>query len=521
MKKIAFFTVLILFLVSNINLAQGYKIEVKIKGTENQRLILGVHKNANLIPVDTATTDSKGYGVFTDTKALTGGMYFVFLEKSTYFDFIISDDQFFSIENDTTDLFTNLSFKGSDENLVFKDYQNFLITQNKKLTDLKTQKDAATDATQQAKLEEQMNNLTTEYLTYYENIQKNYPNYFFTKFLKATRPIEVPPTITDQTAQYYYYRFHYFDNFDISDVRLLQTPIYEDKIENFLDNVVINHPDTLIQECDMLLSKAQSNEELYKYMLIHLFNKYAKSQLMAAENVYVHLGYIYCEKATWDTDSFKTQLKPKLDKKAKCLVGNKAKDIKLQILPNDSVQINMVKTTIDEMKTKGLKIEEDKTRTFAQKMPEYSMLISDFMGNFPTGYIDVYSVKSKYTILWFMEPDCSHCKKETPIFYQAYLDSLKSLDVTVFCVYMHRDIDDWANFCNSIGHWFDFVKTNKMYEWNNLWNPFTTTEDNYRENYDISSTPVLYLLDSEKIILAKRVGWEQAVEMIQEMEGVK
>jgi len=513
MKRVIYLLTFFMFLGSFSVSAQTYKIEVKIKGAENSQLILGHHKNENLIPDDTTQTDTKGYGVFTGS-TLTGGMYFIFL-NGTYFDFFVADDQVFYLETDTTDYLKNLKFTGSDENTLFIEYQAFLQNQTKKLGDLKTLKDAETNEAKKAELTKQIDNLSTEFYAYYDKIQAAYPNYFFTKFLKATKQIEVPSTITDQTQQYYYYRFHYFDNFDLSDIRLLHTPLYEEKVTNFMDNVLINHPDTLIKECDILLAKTEKNPELYKYMMIYLFNKYAKSQLMAAENVYTHLGYEYIKKATWDTDSFKIQLKPKLDKKSNCLVGNKALNVTMQLLPTDSVKIEKIRSQIPEINAKGMVIEKNTSKTFQQKMPDLVDLISEFMGNFP-GYTKLHDTKAKYTILWFFEPDCSHCKKETPLFYEEYISKLKKYDVTVFCFYMQRDIDDWTNFTNSINHWFDFVETNKFYEWNNVWNPF----DLYRDNYDISSSPVLYLLDADKKIIGKRIGWEQCSEMILALEGV-
>ena len=36
----------------------------------------------------------------------------------------------------------------------------------------------------------------------------------------------------------------------------------------------------------------------------------------------------------------------------------------------------------------------------------------------------------------------------------------------------------------------------------------------WRDKYDIYSTPVVYLLDSNKKILAKRISYEQIVEII-------
>ena len=58
--------------------------------------------------------------------------------------------------------------------------------------------------------------------------RRNIPDFLSADFLNATldMPVPDPPrdekgNITDSTWQYYYYRKHYFDNFNISDPRLL------------------------------------------------------------------------------------------------------------------------------------------------------------------------------------------------------------------------------------------------------------------------------------------------------------
>ena len=43
-------------------------------------------------------------------------------------------------------------------------------------------------------------------------------------------------------------------------------------------------------------------------------------------------------------------------------------------------------------------------------------------------------------------------------------------------------------------------------------NPMASSD--WRDKYDIYSTPVIYLLDSNKKILAKRISYEQIVEII-------
>ena len=44
-------------------------------------------------------------------------------------------------------------------------------------------------------------------------------------------------------------------------------------------------------------------------------------------------------------------------------------------------------------------------------------------------------------------------------------------------------------------------------DWLNVWDSYTATD--FKNIYDIYSTPVVYLLDENKRILAKRIGVEQ------------
>lgn len=512
MKKLILFTVIYSILSIYAN-AQGYKIKVKIKGCESQQIILGHHKNSNLIPDDTIVTDNKGYGIFQGKKPLKQGMYFVFLPTKTYFDFILGVDQDFLLENDTSNIIKNLKVTGSDEIQLFIDYQKFLIEQNEKMTNLKDKYQKETNSESKKEIENEMTKISNSFETYYNNLVTNYPNFFFTKFIKATREVVVPESIIDRNAKYFYYKNHYFDNFDVSDIRLLYTPIYENKINNYLDKVIIQDPDTIIKALDYLLLNTENDSELYQYMLINLFNKYAKSQLMIAENIYVHLGEIYVEKAHWSADSFKNDLKTKIVRKKNCLVGKQAKQLQMTFLPITEADINELRIPLETMKSKGLEIEKDKSRTFEQKVPDLSELIADYMSSF-TKSMELYDVKAKYTILWFMSPDCSHCKKETPLFYKEYIEKLKDKDVQVWAVFLEGNTDNWNKFSNEISDWFDFIIKHQMYEWNNVWNPF----DNYRFKYDISSSPILFLLDKDKKIIAKRIGYEQAVEIILELE---
>ena len=122
--------------------AQGYEIKIKISALKDSTLLLGHHfaKENMLIPDDTIKLDKKGTGVFKGKKALPGGMYVVFLPTKRYFDVLLDNNQFFSIESDTSDFLKTVKFTKSPENELFYQYQNLIINKSqeaRKLVDIK------------------------------------------------------------------------------------------------------------------------------------------------------------------------------------------------------------------------------------------------------------------------------------------------------------------------------------------------------------------------------------------------
>ncbi len=505
---------IILFLFGTSLFAQGYKINVNIKSIPNKDVILGHHFAGQLIPDDTIRLNSKGSGVFRNKEALPGGMYFLFLPNKSFFDFLIDKDQIFSISADTTDYDNTVSFNGCEENVRFQEYKKSLDNAGKKrkklLDDRKNLKD---DKKKLAEIDDQLKKLGEEIEAYYQKTITEYPNDFFTKFLKATRQVEVPKTITDRKKQYFWFRHHYFDNFDISDSRLLRTPIYENTIDTYLDKVLMQHPDTLIPEVDMLIEKSRSNDELFRYMLVHLFNKYASSQIMTSENVYMHIAEkYYIKEATWSDSEFISELKKKVKNRKKCLIGVTAQNIVFNEVPSDTTKIKELLSQMPKLKSDGLTID----KSGADSVVKYNLkveLLKQYYDKFPVTS-SLNDIHAKYTILWFWTPDCSHCKKETPLFHDLYVEKkLKDKGLEIISIFMQKDITDWKRFSQITKEWLEFIKNHQMTDWTNAWDPF----DPFRINYDIHSSPVLYLLDENKKIIAKRIGYEQAIEMIEAM----
>jgi thiol-disulfide isomerase/thioredoxin len=539
MKKLGSLLLILGISIISLNLkAQGYEIKIKIANLKSQKLILGHHFVDQLIPDDTITLNNKGEGAFKGKTSLPGGMYFIFLPSRNYFDIFISDNQNFTIENDTTDFLKNMKITGNKENNVFIEYQAFLAQNREKVNALTEEYKATKDENRKKEIEKEYNEINKLVGNKAEETIKANPDLFFSQFLKATQEVKIPESITDQNQKYYYYRNNYFKYFDYKDKRLLRTPIYESRLDYYLDKVVPQNPDSIIPEVDILIENSRYDKELFRYMLVHLFNKYAKSQLMGMENVYLHIGEkYYITEAEWSDKKFIDELKENIRRKKPALIGNLSPEIKMILLPNNTDAIDDVKQALTEMKEQGNAIIKDEVKLKEEaklhksRNPQltdsaaYSQVLigklADKLENMLIpkfeGYISLLDQKAKYLILYFWEPDCSHCKEATPKFSEAYdQKNLKDLGVQVMAVYLHRNINEWEKYTKSINEWLEFILKNKMLKWTNVWEPFGYSQ--FRDKYDISSSPVLYLLDKDKKIIAKRISWEQAVDLIHEIE---
>ncbi|HEX3007396.1 MAG TPA: TlpA disulfide reductase family protein, partial [Bacteroidales bacterium] len=102
------------------------------------------------------------------------------------------------------------------------------------------------------------------------------------------------------------------------------------------------------------------------------------------------------------------------------------------------------------------------------------------------------------TVLAFWEADCSHCKKAIPELHTIY-EELKDKGVQVLAVHTLSSVEGKRK-------WIDFVNEHSLGDWVNAWSPYSLE---FRDIYDVYSTPVILVLDENKKIIAKRINPEQ------------
>ncbi len=469
-----------LILTSQASLSgQGYHIEVTMKGLSNDTLILGEYFTSRMVPKDTIVLDSKGYGVFADSDAFQGGLYLIYFSPKHYFDLLLGDDQELIIKADTSNFAKSVEFDGSEDNEIFQEYKEYLQRKRGQLEDQKSLLANATNAADTTNILEKQKQINLEMEDYMNRIGTDHASLFVNEFVGATRePFPPADLLTgdrrlDDSIRYFYYREHYFDRFDPFNIRLLHTPLYEGKIKNYLNRVVAQHPDSLIIAVDFLLNGARGNDDLYRYMLITLFNHFAESKFMGMDVVYFHIAeYYYIPDATWSSADFIVKLKDNLKKNKPTLIGQKAPNLILRKVPSEHFEMAAQDTTI-------------------KRDPHIGQ---DFFIN---------DIDAKFTILYFWETDCGHCKKSTPALQKVY-SRMKEKGVEVISVHVINTVEGKEK-------WVDFINEHQMYDWINCWSPYS---NEFRILYNLQSYPQLLILDKDKKIVAKKITPEQAENII-------
>lgn len=484
MKFLRYVFVLCLSVTSPFIAGQGYEIKLKINGLAEKQVILGHYLSKTMYPDDTASLDRGGNGVFKGHKELPGGMYLVYLPNSSYFDVVIGEDQTFSIESDTLDFLKSLVIKGSEENQLFLDFQRYMISLRTQADSLTQLIKATADPKDREQLTGKLKKVNEDRISRIENTKRERPGLFISDFLVATLDVKVPDPpkdknglVKDSTWQYYYYRNHYFDNFDISDPRLLRTPLYEDKIMTFLTKVVPQVPDSINLQVDYLIERSRGDSTLFRYMLITLYNYYGKSNIMGMDAVQVHIADKYYIPESWWSDAkFITDLKDRVEKAKPLLIGATAPDAELMLIPAAHFRSALSDTALRSYPHVGTKL-------------------------------NLQQVKAKFLVLIFWEADCGHCKTAVPELYKIYEKSLQHLDVKVLAISTLFGEDGKAK-------WVDFINEHGLYNWLNVWNPYSY---DFKLKYDVLTTPQIYILDENKKIIAKKISPEQVGEIISDL----
>jgi len=356
-----YFFAVLLALLCSCSYTQGYKIEIKLKGAENQKIYLGTYFGNKKLVVDSVILDAGGQGLFSGENKLEHGLYLIILPERTYFDIIVSDDQDFSISNNIDNITEFFNSSGSDENLFFSDFQKFTYNSHLKLQELTaglSEKEALT-------IRDSINNIVRNKRKEYISKHKGS---FFSELLYAMEEPEMPENINELSEEqaFQYYKQNYFSHINFNDERLIRSPIVFNKINHFFMHLCEWYPDSVTKYAFYLLDKSSNNKDFFYYVFVHLYNELSVTGKFSCDEAYVAMlkKFINSEQLWWADENFKTGMK---------------------------MQIKLLEPTLTGITSPSLSLFDIHNKPF-----------------------NISEIKADWILLFFWDPDCQHCSS----FYQ-------------------------------------------------------------------------------------------------------
>lgn len=446
----------------------GYKIQIKFKDLKDSTYFLA-HYFAKPLPTiyktDSGKLDKTGSSVLKSDKKITGGMYLIMLsDRKTYFEFLLNngDDITITVENSKTLPSKGVSIKNSIENDDFIQYEEFVRVVGEEHQDLMNKLGTAKNSVDSAAIKDQMASKMKSLVSYRNDLVTKKPNSLLSKIFKGLELPKIPEGKhylpngdEDKDYAYNFYKMHYWDNFDLKDGRLINTPIFDARITEYFEKLVIPVPDSVIKEADMILEKTRGSGDLFNYTLSWLANFTQDSKVMGMDKVYVYLIDNYYEKgeASWLNNDILEKHRQHANELRPTLIGKVGYDI---------------------------------------TMPDTSGKI-----------VTISKVQAKYKVIVIWDPTCGHCMKEVPALDSVYkADKLKARGVKMIGICAEQLEQTWK----------EFIIKHKLGEWIHLHDP--ERKSNYKSMYNARVNPTIFVLDEKGIIRGKTVDHTNITSLI-------
>ncbi len=435
---------------------KGYKIQFHIKGLKDTTCLIANYYGNGTYVKDTVKLDKSGRCTFSAPDDLPKGIYIFIITDKNYFDFIINNDKQFSLEADKSNTLKTMKISGSLENSLFYEYLRFNKLEYDRVIIFQKDLDKHSKNADSARLLSdstgKINNIIIQYKL---NIVKKYPSSFLAFMINIMKEPEVPeaPVLPngrkDSTFSYRYYRAHFWDDVSFADDRALRTPVFHSKLVKYFDKVLPQSPDTIISEADFMIEKSRINPEMFKYMVWFFTRQYENSEIMGFDKIFVHVvnKYYVTDQTPWVDPTVKKEIIKKAAKMEALLIGKRPPNM---IMQDTSLQL-----------------------------------------------VSMYNVDASTLLILFWDPECGHCEQEIPKLKTLY-DSVKGkYGLEIFAVCSDTTMVKMKS----------YIKKKNMH-WINVDGPRTLTGE-YHGQYDITTTPVIYILNERKEIIAKRLTVDQ------------
>ncbi|MCF8340289.1 MAG: DUF5106 domain-containing protein [Chitinophagaceae bacterium] len=442
------------------NAQTGYQINVTLKPFNKGYLFLAFYYGKKQMLVDSAAINANSQAIFKGKENLKPGIYLVaFPKKDGWFEMIIDKEQRFSVVADSADLINKISFTGSPDNNLFSQYQKFVGEAGREMNALQQKYNTATSKIDSSQWLAKLVDKNKSIQVFRETFAKTNPKHLLTSIFNVMAEPQIPKSLKDSTAIYYYFKNHYWDKINLTDNRLIRTPIFEGKLNKYFDEIINQDPDTIKVAVDDILLGARANKDMFQYFLANFADKYVNPKYMGQDAVFVHLFQKYF--VSGQADEW-------MNEKYKKFIFDRGYSMMANIIGEKGADLTMV----------------------------------DINGK-PT---NLYGVQAPFTIVCFWDPTCSHCQAEVPKLDSLYQNSWKAKGIKMYGVMTDGGLDKWKAFIKEhhLNDWIHVYQTPELKE-----KEAASGKPGFRQLYDVYQTPMIYVLDQEKHILAKKLSYDQ------------
>jgi peroxiredoxin len=242
----------------------------------------------------------------------------------------------------------------------------------------------------------------------------------------------------------------------LQEFRLLRTPHYFQAITTYVDELLYQHPDSLKVGIDYVLNQLKPNTEAFEYFAVHFLRQFVQPKVMGMDAVFVHLVETYLETGAVKLTNVDQQNKlVQMAQKQKPLLMGK-------VAPNIALKDRQGKT------------------------------------------FNLHDLESDYTMLVIWAYDCGHCKHSAP-FWKSFHEKFKHKGVK-FVALCHVTEGE-------IPACWKYVDEQGLNGWLNAYDP----QLRYIKPYNVETTPQVYLMDRNKVIIGKQIVAEKMEEVVDQI----
>ena len=424
----------------------GHRIEVRIDGLDVPEVKLAYYYGKKQYITEEHAKVQDGRVVFEGDKPLAPGVYMLVIPPSfEFFEFLVDDDQHFTLRSKRDHLVPSMDVRGSTLNQVFYEDIKRLAVKRAESEAIVAKRDALPEGhAEREALQGELRAIDAEVRSSREALVAQHPGSMYVAMLQAMREPS-PPEGTPQ-ERYEYVRTHFFDDVDFSDARLLRTPILENKVDYYLDKLTYQTPEHQIEAVDELLARVEAEPEIFKFFAIKLLNRYAKSKVVCMDAAYVHVSdRVYKSgKAVWSDTETSRKILDNAERLRPILCGTVAPNVTVQDAEGRDVQ--------------------------------------------------VHGIDADVTVLYVWSTRCSHCRTEGPK-VRDQLRGLKSERVALLTIETSLE-NEWTAHLERAG----------LLEGGDKWVHTRIRDTSFHRAYDVRTVPQIFVLDRDKRIVSKRIG---------------